>query len=79
MDGYDWTGIGNKPSNNISGIYGYWLLSTNLYECQTEKSDRADVVNHYGARYNTDVGIDDESGVRPVITLSKDYMRKPIK
>ena len=53
-----------KPTNNISGIYGYWTLSS-----RPDGSSGAWYVNYDGHVRTTFVGNNDRRGVRPVITL----------
>ena len=67
LDDSDWYGTeGKKPTNNISGIYGYWTLSSNLDDSSFAWYVGCDGSLHH---FDDDVSVDYGSGVRPVINL----------
>ncbi len=59
-----WSGIGEKPINNINKIYGYWLLSS--YEGISSQAWRIHFSGVIGA---SDVNVNVGFGVRPVIKV----------
>ena len=65
LDGSQWSGAeGKRPTNNISGINGYWTLSS-----RAGYSDRAWYVDYHG--FVDFISVDNSScyGARPVINL----------
>ena len=58
---------------NITTIYGFWTLNSN-----NKTEDKVNDINNGGGTSIIEVN-SNNIGVRPVITLSKDYIRKPIK
>ena len=64
-----WNGTGNKPVNNISGIYGYWTLSSGA-----DNSIRSWYVYCSGSILTNRVSTSDSRGVRPVITVQKNKL-----
>ena len=64
LDSSLWEGVGEKPSNNVSGIIGYWILSK-------ESSSTITVwyVYNEGFIYTTAAALEGNNGVRPVITV----------
>ena len=75
LDGSSWTGSGTQPTNNISGIYGYWTLSSHY-------DDMIHAWYIYSMGYiNTGVSdfrINESNaiGIRPVITITTDNIIK---
>ncbi len=68
LDGSTWNGIeGKQPTDNISGIKGYWTFSSNK-----DDSSRAYYVN-YGGSVSGNGGISSNAniGIRPVIELNR--------
>ena len=63
LDGSMWMGFGDKPKQIISGIEGYWLLSS-----FTGKTDVVCYMGYVGL-FGTGAPNKDKTGVRPVITL----------
>ena len=72
LDGNIWSGVGTQPVNNISGIYGYWTGSTP----DNAKVKRANTVNYGGMKYATNVDVNNQMGIRPVISITKNYIYK---
>ena len=66
LDGSDWKGNENKPKNNITGINGYWTLSTSAYRTNT-----AWMVHFHGNVYYEYIDKKSSLGVRPVISIPK--------
>ena len=64
LNGDFWSDGGLKPTNNISGIYGYWTLSSD-----SENSKHAYYVGSDGIIYSDSVNKSNHYGVRPVISL----------
>ena len=60
-----WFGSGTRPANNVSGMFGYWTLSS-----AANDSGSAITVYYNGTvDYGNRVAFDHEYGVRPVITV----------
>ena len=64
LDGSNWYGSGTQPTNNISGIYGYWTFSS-----IAGNSYFAWYVDYSGGVSGSYVGSDGTRGVRAVINL----------
>ena len=65
LDGSYWWGSGTQPTNNVSGVNGYWTLSSSA-----STSYSAWLVDGLGYVSYRDVFDDGNYGVRPVINLS---------
>ena len=60
--------------NEISGIQGYWISAST-----TNNENFSMRVSYNGSFNDHSASNQHDNGVRPVITLSKEYIRKPIK
>ena len=72
LDGSNWQGAGEQPINNIPGIGGYWTGTAHA------DSDLkiAYTVNSFGKKHSTSITTKTDFGVRPVISITKDYIYK---
>lgn len=66
LDGSEWHGSGTQPTNNISGIYGYWFFASDF-----GGSDLSSGVGYGGGVDGRSVHNDNHFGVRPVISVYK--------
>ena len=66
-----WYGNGTKPINNISGIYGYWTLSSSSDYSAFYVGCEGQAYSYDYLYGGGDVGVNytDTVGIRPVITL----------
>jgi len=64
LDGSNWNGNGTQPTNTISGIYGYWILSS-----AAGNSQSAWRVYYSGSVGGSNVDVGSSIGVRPVINV----------